>query len=78
MRRAVPLSIHGDAIPVVRIGKPGTESLECISVQSLLASGPTLRVKLMVFAMFEKNKATSVPGIAALVNINVATTCAGL
>lgn len=56
MRRAIPVSVHGDAVPVVRVGKPGSASLECLSLQSLLAEGTTLRVKLLMFSMFESNK----------------------
>eukprot|EP00959_Pyramimonas_sp_CCMP1952_P309646 6480016-Pyramimonas_sp.AAC.1 len=64
-RKAIPFALHGDAVPVIRIGKPGSESLECISVQSLLASGPTLKIKLLMYAMFEGSKVKSQPGIEA-------------
>ena len=60
MKRAIPLTIHGDAVPVVRVGRPGCSSLECLSVQSLLADGATMRVKLLLFSMFEANK-VSIP-----------------
>ena len=63
MRRAIPFSIHGDGIPVIRVGKPGSESLECISIQSLLGFGPTLQVKFLLYAMFENNKVKAGPGI---------------
>ena len=56
MRRAIPVSVHGDAVPVIRVGKPGSASLECLSLQSLFADGPTLRVKILMFSMFEANK----------------------
>ena len=63
MKYAVPISVHGDAIPVVRVGKPGTESLECISMQSLLAFGQTLKVKILLHSMFESNKVSGIAGL---------------
>eukprot|EP00959_Pyramimonas_sp_CCMP1952_P409469 8581540-Pyramimonas_sp.AAC.1 len=35
-RWAIPICLHGDAVPVVRVGKPGSKSLDCISFQSLV------------------------------------------
>ena len=52
----IPISFHGDAVPVISVGKPGTKSLDTYSMQGLLASGPTLHVKHLVFSVFEKNK----------------------
>ena len=62
MKRAIPISLHGDAVPVVRVGKPASESLECLSIQSLLASGRTLEVKLLLYSMFEHSKVKDVAG----------------
>ena len=56
MRRAIPLVIHGDAVPVVKVGRPGTKSFDCLSWASLLASGHTLKVKNWMFGLFEQNK----------------------
>ena len=58
---AVPVAIHGDAIPVIMIGKPGTKSLDCLSWQSLLASGTTLSIKELMFCIFEANKKKCCP-----------------
>ena len=59
MRRAIPIVIHGDAVPVVKVGKPGTKSFDCLSWASLLSSGHTLKVKNLMFGLFEENKANS-------------------
>ena len=56
MRRAIPLALHGDAVPVVLVGKPGSESWYCFSIQSLLARGSSLKVKFLLHAVFENNK----------------------
>lgn len=61
MRRAIPLVIHGDAVPVIRVGKPGTRSLDCISFQSLLAFGPSLSIKFLMFSIFDKSKLKGFP-----------------
>ena len=56
--KTVPLSIHGDAVPVIQVGKPGTKSLDVTSHQSILAkNSSSLRVKQPVTAIFEQNKA---------------------
>lgn len=55
-RHAIPLALHGDAVPVVRVGRPGTKSLDCISWQSMLAGGSTLKVKLWAFGIFQQSK----------------------
>ena len=55
-KRAIPLPIHGDAVPVIRIGRQGSSSMECLSFQSLLAEGATLKCKMLMHAMFEDSK----------------------
>ena len=55
-RWAIPLAIHGDAVPVIRVGEPGNQSLDCISLNSLLSKGPTLAMKMLIFSVFEDNK----------------------
>ena len=30
-RKAIPFAVHGDAVPVVAVGKAGTKSLDCVS-----------------------------------------------
>ena len=63
--RAIPLSIHGDAVPVIRVGRKGAASMECLWFQSLLAEGSTLEVKMLMRAMFECNKACGEDGTMA-------------
>ena len=63
MRRCIPVSIHGDAVPVLRVGKHGSRSLDCISFQSLLARGETLAVKFLIFCIFEQTKLKKFPGM---------------
>ena len=60
MKKAVPLSIHGDAVPVIQVGKPGTKSLEVVSHQSVVAvDGSSLLLKQPVCAVFEQSKVKS-------------------
>ena len=48
--KGVPLSIHGDAVPCLAVGKSGTKSLDVISWQPLLAmSGSSLDLKLYIY-----------------------------
>ena len=54
--RCVPIAVHGDGVPVIRVGRAGSASLEAISMQSLFAEGPTARVKILLYSMFENNK----------------------
>ena len=35
----VPMALHGDAVPVVRVGKPGVKSFDAYSISSLMAVG---------------------------------------
>ena len=71
----MPISIHGDAIPVVRVGKPGSESLECISIQSLLAFGATLEINFLLYAMFESNKVEIGAGYSCFIGYSVEGHC---
>ena len=58
MDRAIPLMVHGDGVPVTRVGQSGTKSLDTISWQSLFAAGVGVRnVKHLIFTIFEDNKA---------------------
>jgi hypothetical protein len=54
-RRAIPITIHGDGVPVIAVGKAGTRSLDNISWQSLLACGSVISVKLWITAIFLQN-----------------------
>ena len=49
---AVPIAIHGDAVPVLQVGKAGSKSYDVYSFQSLLVSGPTVSIKLLMFGMW--------------------------
>lgn len=49
---AIPLSLHGDGVPVLQVGKSGTRSFDAYSIQSLFATGRTMSVKLLVFGMW--------------------------
>lgn len=57
-RSAVPIMVHGDAVPVVAVGKAGTRSLDVFSFQGVLAHGSSLSVKHLVYSIFEQNKDT--------------------
>ena len=50
-RRAIPIEIHGDEVPVIRVGKHNTASLDNVSIKGVLANGPTMAVKLWIFGM---------------------------
>ena len=47
-----PIALHTDAVPTVKVGKPGTSSLDCISWNSLLVTGATLDIKFLIFLYF--------------------------
>ena len=49
---AIPLAVHGDGVPCIKVGKAGTRSLDCFSCCGLAATGPTLAVKLVLYCMF--------------------------
>ena len=48
----VGISIHGDGIPVLGVGKVETRSLNDFSIQSLFSSGPTVEVKILLYWLF--------------------------
>ena len=53
--RAVPLGLHGDGVPVLQVGKAGSKSYETYSLQSMLASGPTNEIKMLLFGIYGDN-----------------------
>ena len=57
IEHAVPISLHGDAVPCVSVGHAGVKSLDAYSWQSVLADGTTTHIKHYVFGMFEQSKA---------------------
>ena len=62
-RQYVPLSLHGDGVPVTKIGKAGSKSMDVYSSSGLLGMGTTRALKLYCFGLFthsevKDNKAT--------------------
>ena len=62
-RWCIPIALHGDALPVIKVGKPGTRSLDCFSFQSLMAAGSTMSIKILICKIFEQSKVKPLPGI---------------
>ena len=56
--KAIPISIHGDAVLAVGVGKSGSKSFDVYSWQSLLAKGSTTKIKQYMFGLFEDTKVT--------------------
>ena len=54
----IPLSVHGDAVPCIAVGRAGTRSLDVYSWQSCFANGPSIEVKQLAVSIFEQNKAS--------------------
>ena len=61
---AIPISLHGDAVPAVSVGKAGSKSYDCYSWQSVLSHGVTTAIKVYICGLFEdcKGKSTG-PGV---------------
>ena len=58
MANALPISIHGDGVPVLGVGGHQIRGLDCISWQSLMATeGGARDLKHYVFGLFEDSKA---------------------
>ena len=55
--RAVPLALHGDAVPVVSVGKPGCKSLDTYSMMGILGKGATIQLKILLFSILDYYKA---------------------
>ena len=54
---AVPISLHGDAVPCIQVGRAGSKSLDVYNWQSALAEGTSTRLKIFIHAIFETCKA---------------------
>jgi len=54
-----PISIHGDAVPCVQVGKHATKSFDTISWLCLFSQGTTLWVKHLITGIFEHVKTIS-------------------
>ena len=52
-RRAIPLSLHGDGVPVTGVGKSWGESMDIYSWNSLLGSGSTLQFNFYIWSIFQ-------------------------
>ena len=50
--RCIPISVHGDGVPVTGVGKSWSKSLDIISWASCLAAGTTMGTFNFIFAMF--------------------------
>ena len=50
---AIPLSIHGDGVPVFSVGKHGSKSFDTYSMMSMWAKGASLCVKMYLFGIFK-------------------------
>ena len=55
-RTHVPLSLHGDAVPVTKVGKAGTKSMDVYSTSGLLGVGSTKILKLYSFGLFTSSE----------------------
>ena len=52
---ACAISLHMDAVPCLKIGKPGTKSFMVISLQGIVAHGRTVDVKHYITGYFSDN-----------------------
>ena len=50
--RAIPISVHGDGVPVTGVGKAWGKSMEVLSWASCLAAGTTLGTFNLIYAIF--------------------------
>ena len=55
-RTHVPLSLHGDAVPVANVGKAGTKSMDVNSTSGLLSVGTTRALKLYTSGLFTSSE----------------------
>ena len=51
-QRPLPLSLHGDAVPVDKVGKAGTKSMDVYSTFGLLGRDSTTILELYKFCLF--------------------------
>ena len=64
MSLAIPLAVHGDAIPIIAIGRPNTQSLDVTSMQGILSRGNVAEVKHLLYSCFEKCKTEESQSVA--------------
>lgn len=52
----IPISLHGDGVPVLQVGKANSKSLDVLSIQSIFnATGSSLLSKLLICMAFADN-----------------------
>ena len=51
--KAIPITLHGDGLPVVGVGKPSTKSLELLSLCSLFGTRSTVQFNFYSFSIFK-------------------------
>ena len=54
--KAIPISLHGDAVPCICRGRAGVKSFDCYCWMCILGSGPTLLLKQYIFGLFTANR----------------------
>eukprot|EP00969_Alexandrium_andersonii_P176489 7804037-Alexandrium_andersonii.AAC.1 len=52
-KRAVPLGLHGDGVPVAGVGKKWSKSCLALSWVSLLSTGSTLDCNLLIMLLYK-------------------------
>ena len=50
--KAIPISLHGDAVPCVGVGKSWSKSLDIISWTSMVGKGSTLQKNFIIWVVF--------------------------
>ena len=58
-RRAIPLVLHGDGVPLTGVGKSGSKLMDVFSVSSLLGRGSTRTKMFLIFSFFTSLSATA-------------------
>ena len=58
-RRAIPLVLHGDGVPLTGIGKSWSKLVDVFSVSSLLGRGSTRMRMFLIFSFFTSLSATA-------------------
>ena len=53
VRKCIPITIHGDGVPVAGRGKSWSKSLVCYSWCSLLCRGPTLYTQFVMYLLWK-------------------------
>ena len=51
--RAIPISFHGDAVPVTGVGESWSKSMVMYTISSMVGRGTTLQTMLLMWAVFK-------------------------